>query len=606
MDGTKGRLSAIVATVVALGCLAGCSNSSQNNAADAGADTTSSQAGGADGSSTGTGGSGADGGRAGTAPGDGGSTSTGAGDGGSTSTGSGDGSSGSTATEDGGSVNPGHGDSGVADTGNGTTGAGDSGGDSGGSSTTLAIPNCGSGTLGVTNCGAGGSGSESCCTSLAVTEGTYDRTYTNSGTGATGEANPATISAFRLDEYLVTVGRFRQFVNAWRAGYAPPAGSGKHTHLNGGSGLVNSASPGTYETGWLASDDGNLAPTDANLTNDSDAYATWTASVGANDSLPINGVNWWEAYAFCIWDGGFLPSEAEWEYTAAGGSQQREYPWGSTAPGMGNEYAIYGDGESECYYPTGAAAPCTGVANFAPVGYASKGAGYWGQLDLVGEVFEWNLDWYATYAACTDCAYLTSTGNRVMRGDLLNDASLLAPSQRFDVNPEFRAVDLGFRCARTPTSTTTGTTGSTTGTTTGSTTGAATGVTTGTEPGMDAAVVVPVGCTLPLPVSFQTDVQGFLNTSCGKIGTANASNGGCHVLDDESTMIEGGKDHAYDWITGTAHASSCPQTPTPFRFQVVMATMEEADPPSCSACGNHARARAAHCVSAGDVASVAQ
>ena len=47
----------------------------------------------------------------------------------------------------------------------------------------------------------------------------------------------------------------------------------------------------------------------------------------------MNCVNWFEAYAFCIWDGGFLPSDTEWEYAAAGGSLQREYPWGSTAPG---------------------------------------------------------------------------------------------------------------------------------------------------------------------------------------------------------------------------------------------------------------------------------
>jgi formylglycine-generating enzyme required for sulfatase activity len=45
-----------------------------------------------------------------------------------------------------------------------------------------------------------------------------------------------------------------------------------------------------------------------------------------------------EAYAFCIWDGGFLPSEAEWECAAAGGPDQREYPWGSTDPGTANLY----------------------------------------------------------------------------------------------------------------------------------------------------------------------------------------------------------------------------------------------------------------------------
>jgi sulfatase modifying factor 1 len=242
---------------------------------------------------------------------------------------------------------------------------------------------------GLTNCG---SGTESCCTSLEVTGGTYYRTYTNSGSGPKGEADPATVSGFRLDKYLVTVGRFRQFVTAWNngAGYTPPAGSGKHTHLNGGRGLANSGTAGTYEPGWATSNNGNVAPTNANLVNcgssSADAYATWTSSSGSQENLPIYCVNWWEAYAFCIWDGGFLPSEAEWEYAAAGGSQQREYPWGTTAPGTANQYAIYG-----CYYPSGSGR-CAGVTSIAPVGTATLGAGLWGQLDLAGEMWEWNLE----------------------------------------------------------------------------------------------------------------------------------------------------------------------------------------------------------------------
>ncbi len=87
----------------------------------------------------------------------------------------------------------------------------------------------------------------------------------NDGGGPTATADPATVSGFRLDKYEVTVGRFRQFVKAWNggAGWTPPPGSGKHAHLNGGQGLANSGSPGTYEPGGSRTDDANVAPTDA-------------------------------------------------------------------------------------------------------------------------------------------------------------------------------------------------------------------------------------------------------------------------------------------------------------------------------------------------------
>jgi formylglycine-generating enzyme len=306
----------------------------------------------------------------------------------------------------------------------------------------------------MTNCGPGGGGTESCCTSLEVTGGTYYRSYTNNGAGPTGEADPATVSTFRLDLYDVTVGRFRQFVNIvlppnGGAGWLPSPSSGKHTYLNGGKGLANSGDPGTYEPGWVATDDSNIAPTDTNLGCDAN-FATWTASPGNQESLPINCVNWWEAYAFCIWDGGFLPSDAESEYAAAGGSQQREYPWGSTAPGTacpgtGCQYAIY-----NCEYPSGTQT-CAGVANIAPVGTATQGAALSGQFDLAGNVFEWNLDWYAAYAACTDCAAVTAASYRVIRGgSFINSASNLRPPHRDGDTSTIRDYVVGLRCSRTP------------------------------------------------------------------------------------------------------------------------------------------------------------
>jgi formylglycine-generating enzyme required for sulfatase activity len=274
------------------------------------------------------------------------------------------------------------------------------------------------------------------------------------------------VSGFRLDKYLVTVGRFRQFVAAWNhgSGYLPAAGAGKHTHLNRGQGLTNVGASmvdeRVYETGWLTSDDAKIATTDANLActgvcvtggtlggyNCSDA--TWTAMVAGQENLPINCVNWYEAYAFCIWDGGFLPSEAEWEYAAAGGGEQRLYPWGSADPGTTNQYAIY-----DCNYPRAMGRCVDGVTNMAPVGTATLGAGLWGQLDLAGETWEWNLDGYATYVnPCTDCAYLESAAPRVARGGFFGKTwPNLWSAYRYNngIDPVVRAQP-GIRCARAP------------------------------------------------------------------------------------------------------------------------------------------------------------
>jgi len=292
-----------------------------------------------------------------------------------------------------------------------------------------------------------------------VPGGTYNRTYTNTGTGPAGEADPATVSSFRLDKYLVTVGRFRQYVNSLTVGTGtPPAnGSGKHTHVNGGSGLANSASAGTYEAGWdaaswnmyIATGPSAVTTWNANLSSsECSPYYTWTNTAGSQETLPVDCVNWYEAYAFCIWDGGFLPSEAEWEYTAAGGSQELEYPWGSTAPGTGSQYAIY-----NCYYPDGTGS-CSGVRNIAPVGTATLGAAHWGQMDMAGEMWEWNLDWYANYVdPCIDCADLSPLSGRLVRGGYFyGGASYLLPPGRnnLDFGPAHRDGGIGFRCARTP------------------------------------------------------------------------------------------------------------------------------------------------------------
>jgi formylglycine-generating enzyme required for sulfatase activity len=87
------------------------------------------------------------------------------------------------------------------------------------------------------------------------------------------------------------------------------------------------------------------------------------------------------------------------------------------------------------------------------VGYATSGAGLWGQLDLAGESFAWVLDWQAAYVTpCNDCAYLQNTGGRILRGNSEGDVAMnLVATNRNTYDPTDR-IDIygGVRCARGP------------------------------------------------------------------------------------------------------------------------------------------------------------
>jgi len=346
------------------------------------------------------------------------------------------------------SGNTSSGGSSVGGTAAGGSAAGGVSGAGGAAGSASTPPSCQSSGSGISDCGSTG---ESCCTSIKISGGTFYRTYSNDGGSAQNTDDSATISDFRLDKYLVTVGRFRQFVAAWDQGdgYTPGAGSGKHVHLNDGKGLADSGAPGSYETGWLDSYSNKMDLTTDTLQCDS-GEATWTAAPDVNEKLPINCINWFEAYAFCIWDGGFIASEAEYVYAAAGGSEQRLYPWGATDPGTSNQYAIWG-----CNYPDGSG-KCEGTTrNIAPVGTPQLGAGKWGQLDLVGNMIEWYLDWFApSYGnPCTDCANLADGSGRAPRDGYFaaTDKTLLQSSYRDNgFYPANRFSSYGFRCARTP------------------------------------------------------------------------------------------------------------------------------------------------------------
>ncbi|MEO7034220.1 MAG: formylglycine-generating enzyme family protein [Polyangiaceae bacterium] len=265
----------------------------------------------------------------------------------------------------------------------------------------------------------------------------FYRSFDGVTTGYTSQANPAEVSDFRLDNYEITVGRFRQFVGVYSKTMTPQ-GAG-----------ANPNNPS--DTGWDTAWNNNLEVSAGSLAvalDCSSDYATWTDAANAiSQNFPINCLSWFEAEAFCIWDGGRLPTEAEWNYAAAGGTSQRVYPWGSANPSC--SYANYYGGSFDKDF---CVAPPTGF--FSRVGLESPlGDGAYGQADLAGNVSEWVQDWYAsTYPTpCINCANLTAASNRGVRSSSFESTKLgLLSSLRSNAPPSTHSSDLGARCARNP------------------------------------------------------------------------------------------------------------------------------------------------------------
>jgi formylglycine-generating enzyme required for sulfatase activity len=243
---------------------------------------------------------------------------------------------------------------------------------------------------------------------------------------------PATVSDFYLDKYEITVGRFRQFVNAGMGTQASPPVSGAGAHpLVAGSG---------WDPTWNANLPADTASLRAAIKCNS-TLQTWTDTAGTNENRPQNCIDWYAAFAFCAWDGGRLATESEWNYAAAGGSEQTEYPWGSGIDYTKASYDCMGDGIPGC-----------AVTDMIVVGTKPAGNGRWGQADLAGNVFEWTLDWYATYQTpCSDCADLATASFRVLRGGNLSNgnATSFRSADRDSYGPGSRDGNIGSRCART-------------------------------------------------------------------------------------------------------------------------------------------------------------
>jgi formylglycine-generating enzyme required for sulfatase activity len=252
--------------------------------------------------------------------------------------------------------------------------------------------------------------------------------YAN-GQGSELPEHSVTFTAFGLDRFEVTVGRFRRFVagyDSWRLAGHPANGEGA----------------GIPGTGWQTAWNGDLPTTAVNLQSSvsCSTSSTWTDVSGGNETKPINCVSWYVAFAFCIWDGGRLPTEAEWEYAAAGGSLNRLFPWGSTDPTCARAN-------------TGG---CVGAVD--RVGVASAGVARWGHLDMAGNVYEWVLDWFDlnwysnVNASGGNVVNLGAATSRARRGGAYYDPppDAYREARRGATLPTARSQGIGMRCARAP------------------------------------------------------------------------------------------------------------------------------------------------------------
>ena len=157
------------------------------------------------------------------------------------------------------------------------------------------------------------------------------------------------------------------------------------------------------------------------------------ADMDSRPDLPVQGVAWREAAAYCAWVGRRLPTEAEWE-KAARGTDGRRYTWGNALDAHARVNIDFR------------------VGDVNDVGTNPDDRSPYGALDMAGNAPEWVADWYRrdAYAAATmvDPPGPTSSSVRVQRGGAWNAAPAAArAANRFWAFPD-RNDFTGFRCAQ--------------------------------------------------------------------------------------------------------------------------------------------------------------
>lgn len=164
----------------------------------------------------------------------------------------------------------------------------------------------------------------------------------------------------------------------------------------------------------------------------------WDAPEFGVADLPVVGVSWQDACAYCEWrtrngDPVRLPTEAEWERAARGTRAADAFPWGDSIPP---------------WIPDNGRGPLRGPW---PVTLGEPNA--FGLFGIAANVHEWCADWhdrdyYASSPARNPRGPITGV-RRASRGGSWRHATTISRcSARSKLDPSFRYTDYGFRIVR--------------------------------------------------------------------------------------------------------------------------------------------------------------